>query len=188
MAAGVYYPDEGDVRSNNDPSEIFYLPEDLQHYGGFDTCDKKRSDRDRERNVTVLSGDIDKNNIKDSNDVVSDPSKIKGVNAYHVVTAVSGSVHSTLDGFTITAGQAIGSVDPDRYGGGFTKVGNLRLQRGSPAIDAGDNFFVAGVDNDLDGEPRIVDGDSDGTPSVDMGAYEYQIPYKYDDYLPMIFR
>jgi hypothetical protein len=44
---------------------------------------------------------------------------------------------------------------------------NLRLQAGSPCINAGFNAYAIGS-TDLDGNPRIVDGD------VDMGAYEHQ--------------
>jgi len=65
-----------------------------------------------------------------------------------------------------------------------TSDGNLRLQTGSPAIDAGDNTYIAGIPTDLDGEPRIVDGDMDGTPTVDMGAYEFGD----ETYIPLIFR
>jgi predicted outer membrane repeat protein len=65
-----------------------------------------------------------------------------------------------------------------------TPAGNLRLQLGSHAIEEGDNLFIAGFSTDLDGEPRIVDGDLDGTPTVDMGAYEFQIDVVY---LPLIF-
>ncbi len=52
--------------------------------------------------------------------------------------------------------------------------GNLRLQPGSPAIDAGksDAPGLAGVTTDLDGSPRFVDYKGLGTPVVDMGAYE----------------
>jgi len=53
--------------------------------------------------------------------------------------------------------------------------GDYHLQDTSPCIDAGDNTLVpSGVDTDLDGNPRIVDGNNDGTQVVDIGAYEYQ--------------
>jgi len=60
----------------------------------------------------------------------------------------------------------------DQFG---TADDDLHLQVGSPCIDAGDNALVpAGVTTDLDGNSRIVDGDSDGTATVDIGAYDYQ--------------
>ena len=55
--------------------------------------------------------------------------------------------------------------------------GDYHLRDTSPCIDAGDNSYVpAGVTTDLDGKPRIVDGDDppDGVATVDIGAYEYQ--------------
>src|ERR1700722_12945375 len=59
----------------------------------------------------------------------------------------------------------------------FVAAGNFRLQAGSPVIDTGDNYVPALVfygNADLAGNPRIVDGNCDGTAAVDMGAYEYQ--------------
>jgi len=59
--------------------------------------------------------------------------------------------------------------------------GDYHLLPGSPCIDAGTND----VDNpdtpeietlpatDLAGLPRVIDGDLDGTATVDIGAYEY---------------
>jgi hypothetical protein len=55
-------------------------------------------------------------------------------------------------------------------------AGNLRLSSGSPCIDKGSNAGVPpGITTDLDGNPRVLDGDSNGTVIVDMGAYEYLI-------------
>lgn|GEM_PF-2265152 len=51
--------------------------------------------------------------------------------------------------------------------------GDLRLRGDSPCLDEGSNALVpAGVTTDIDGLPRISDDDDDGTPTVDMGAYE----------------
>ncbi|MDY7110142.1 MAG: right-handed parallel beta-helix repeat-containing protein [Planctomycetota bacterium] len=58
---------------------------------------------------------------------------------------------------------------------------NLRLDAGSPCIDAGNNTALPPeVEEDLDGNPRFVDDpDTEDTgfgdpPIVDMGPYEYQ--------------
>jgi serine protease len=52
-------------------------------------------------------------------------------------------------------------------------LGDYRLQMASPAIDAGDNAAPQIPAADLDGGPRIGDGDQDGDARVDLGAYEY---------------
>ncbi|MBI4719132.1 MAG: hypothetical protein HY763_15130 [Planctomycetes bacterium] len=49
----------------------------------------------------------------------------------------------------------------------------LRLVGASPCVDAGSNEDVpSDAATDLDGNPRIVDGDGDSSVVVDMGAYE----------------
>ena len=81
---------------------------------------------------------------------------------------------------------------PDGIAG--TEDDNLRLSWGSPCIDAGDNAAVPAdildLDNDgntvepipfdLDGRPRIADGDCNSTEVVDMGAYEFNYAYVGD--------
>lgn len=50
---------------------------------------------------------------------------------------------------------------------------NHHLSRWSPCIDAGDSAYVAAPgETDLDGQPRVVDGNSDGSAILDMGPYE----------------
>ena len=61
----------------------------------------------------------------------------------------------------------IDAVGADNIAG--TEDDNLRLQSGSPCIDAGDQSYVQQPgETDLDGNPRIVGA------VIDMGAYEYQ--------------
>jgi hypothetical protein len=52
--------------------------------------------------------------------------------------------------------------------------GNLRLKTGSACIDQGTSSGVPVADEDLDHNPRVVDGNGEGLPTIDMGAYEYQ--------------
>ena len=54
--------------------------------------------------------------------------------------------------------------------------GDFHIQQGSPSIDAGDNLTPNLPDTDIDGDPRILDGDGDGTATVDMGVDEFLAP------------
>ncbi len=56
-------------------------------------------------------------------------------------------------------------VDPEN--------GYLHLQPGSPCIDAGTNSALGLPVKDFEGDPRIIDGDDDDTPTVDIGADEF---------------
>ncbi|MEE9296831.1 MAG: choice-of-anchor Q domain-containing protein, partial [Phycisphaerae bacterium] len=69
---------------------------------------------------------------------------------------------------------------PDVDEGANDDLGDLRLLVDSPAIDVGSNEAVLDMSTDLDGANRIIDGDSDGSPVVDIGAYEF-IPASTED-------
>ena len=56
-------------------------------------------------------------------------------------------------------------------------AGDYRLAYGSPCIDTGTNLSAI-VTNDLDGNPRPLDGNGDGIAAFDMGAYEV-VPAHY---------
>jgi predicted outer membrane repeat protein len=113
VAEGVYTPDEDDDGDHiaDVVTETFHLNyNNVQLYGGFAGGETTREQRDWAANVTVLSGDIDGNDITDARGVVIDAADIRGSNAYHVLwldgesnEPITGT--TTIDGFTITAGQ-----------------------------------------------------------------------------------
>src|SRR5436853_4168840 len=78
--------------------------------------------------------------------------------------------------------MAYGGICPDKTGmnGNIStdpifinpSAGNHHLQPNSPVIDKGDNSAPNLTATELDGNPRIQDGNRDGIAIVDMGAYE----------------
>ncbi|MBL7201096.1 MAG: PKD domain-containing protein [Anaerolineae bacterium] len=125
VAEGVYYPDR-DGDGDHIPhavTETFRLSYNNVHlYGGFSGTETAREQRDWETNVTVLSGDVDGNDLTDSHGIVTHTANINGSNAYHVLYVDGGSAriaraNSVIDGFTVTAGQASSGSYPDYRGG-----------------------------------------------------------------------
>jgi hypothetical protein len=86
------------------------------------------------------------------------------------LTAVSQSGSGTL-----TAGPGDGNVNADPLFLGLPGFAQA-LRFGSPAIDHGLTNLLSPQESatDLYGNPRVVDGDGDGTATRDMGAFEYQ--------------
>lgn len=103
-------------------TDTFTLKNGLALYGGFAGTETSLDERDWTANITVLSGDIDDNDITDPNGVVTDTANIVGANAYKVVFSSGVTETAVLDGFVITAGQA------DNDGGGMYNYGS------SPAL------------------------------------------------------
>lgn len=97
-----------------------------------------------------------------SNDAVA-PDIYKGANAVLTLTSSLTQLYSTGTGLLIGANPLFASTDPAK--GNF-----LMLNLGSPAIDAGnDGYIAAGVTLDLAGKIRKYNG-----TTVDMGAFENQ--------------
>lgn len=150
VAAGVYYPDVGFLEGDNNRQSTFHLQNGIALYGGFAGNESSRGARDWETNLTILSGDIDQNDAKDANGIVTDPAAIAGNNAYHVVTASDTDATAILDGFTITAGNANGGFVGDcgpNCGGGLDGInGSLMLANltfsGNHAAFGGAGMFL----------------------------------------------
>lgn len=96
VAAGTYKPTAG-----TDRTATFQLKEGVAVYGGFVGTETARDQRnpDPATNLTMLSGDLN----EDDNSNVKYDEPTRADNSIHVVTGKTGA---TVDGFTITAGNA----------------------------------------------------------------------------------
>jgi len=81
------------------------------------------------------------------------------------------------DYYGVGAGAGSISADPR-----FVSLVDAHLLCSSPAIDAGNNGAPSVPSVDYDGNPRPVGG------TVDMGAYEWQSPFRCPAYLPAVLR
>jgi uncharacterized repeat protein (TIGR01451 family) len=131
VARGVYTPGVT-VRAT------FTVTSGIQLYGGFAATETVRTQRDWLANPTVLSGDIGGDDTPDANGAVTTTTNIAGINAYHVLwlDGMNGAPITTttrIDGFTVTAGQASGSI-PHIYGGGLYCAGTGSGKVCSPTI------------------------------------------------------
>ncbi|MHC5054789.1 MAG: choice-of-anchor Q domain-containing protein [Planctomycetota bacterium] len=106
VAEGTYLP-RALIATANPRRLSFELAGGVAVYGGYAGYgEPDPDDRDPVAHATVLSGDLGMN---------GDPAD----NSYHVVKGASAA---TLDGFTVTGGNADGS-DPDDHGGGMFNLG-----------------------------------------------------------------
>ena len=112
VAAGTHRPTTG-----LDRSATFQLKSGVAIYGGFAGMETALDRRNPATNVTRLSGDLKGND--NSNVNMYEPSRAD--NSYHVVTGATGA---TLDGFTITAGNAAGSPNDMGGGGMYNALGS----------------------------------------------------------------
>jgi len=146
VAEGIYVP-------GATVTDSFELLNGVDLLGGFEAAPGMEGDmslRDPGKFITVLSGDIDGNDVSNGNGVLVDGNDIVGVNSEHVLTCTSGVSMAVLDGFTITAGSAIDGED----GGGMFNLG------GSPSLS---NLVFSGNRASVGGGLNTRGG---GNPSI----------------------
>ncbi len=113
VAAGKYRPS-----TTGDNTWYFVLDPGVSLYGGFAGTETSRSQRNWRTNVTVLTGDLDFNDIVDARGVTRKASDINAAgsgNSIRVLYAYGQG--GVLDGFTVTAGYALNDE-----GGGMMDV------------------------------------------------------------------
>jgi predicted outer membrane repeat protein len=163
---GVYYP-------GTNRTDTFTLKNGVAIYGGFAGTETALNQRDWQTNLTILSGDIDQNDINtDGNFIAETWSDIQGNNAYHVVTGGGTNSSAVLDGFIITAGLANSTSFPDDSGGGMYNSGssptltNVTFS-GNNAYNYGGGMYNSGS------SPTLTNVTFSGNSAEDSGGGMY---------------
>ncbi len=162
---GVYYP--GAARSDS-----FTLKSGVAIYGGFAGTETQRDQRDWQTNRTILSGDIDQNDLNaDGNFIAETWNDIQGANSFHVIIGSGVDNFSVLDGFVITAGQANGADADSRGGGMYNHSGSPVLANlvfsGNFANSQGGGMY------NYSGSPALTDLVFSGNSSASEGGGIY---------------
>ena len=135
VAQGIYKPDQGAGVTPGDRTATFQLINGVAikgGYAGFGEPDPNA--RDIDTYESILSGDLDSNDVEvnDPCDLWNEPSRVE--NSYHVVTGSGTDETAVLDGFTVTAGNAFERPwhpmmpTPNNWGGGMYN------EAGSPTL------------------------------------------------------
>ncbi|MHC4733113.1 MAG: right-handed parallel beta-helix repeat-containing protein, partial [Planctomycetota bacterium] len=118
VAQGIYKPDQGAGITPGNSEATLQLKNGVTLKGGYAGFGEPDPNvRDIGMYETILSGDLNGDDIEITNpqDLEHEPSRAE--NSYHVVTGSGIDTTAVLDGFTITAGNANGSEDNE--GGGM---------------------------------------------------------------------
>jgi hypothetical protein len=91
--------------------------------------------------------------------------------------------YSDVQGDSVYPGTGNIAVDPQFV---YPAGDDLHLTAGSPCIDAGTNDISTLPIEDCEQNPRVVDGNLDGSAIVDMGAYEHQMGLRIMDHLAWV--
>ncbi|HLO42693.1 MAG TPA: choice-of-anchor Q domain-containing protein [Leadbetterella sp.] len=107
VAAGVYKPQKdgaGNASPSNVQNKVFWLKSGVKLYGGFAGTETSISQRVVSANKTILSGDIDNNDVNiDGNNIAELSSDRVGTNTYQLLVLVNCDKSTVVDGLILTA-------------------------------------------------------------------------------------
>jgi len=109
VAQGIYKPDQGAGITPGDRDATFQLINGVTLQGGsagFGEPDP--NSRDIETYKTILSGDLNGDDVDVNNPANLPDEPTRGENSYHIVVGSGTNATAILDGFSITAGHANG--------------------------------------------------------------------------------
>lgn len=141
VAEGTYPP----AASDGSPTATFLIDKNIRMLGGFAGAELSAEERDPEANATILSGDLNGDDVEDN------LTMNRGDNVWTVVTAGTNITEETvIDGFIISGGHANGSganESPGKSGGGLHAMGhpavsNCRFEQNYAAWRGGGAYFV----------------------------------------------
>lgn len=134
VAQGTYTPDQGFQQTLGNKSAFFQLINEVAIKGGFAGFSELYPNaRDIEAYETILSGDLNGDNID-----INDPGNLYSVpnrydNSSHVVKGSNTDQTAVLDGVTITGGYI--TVIAYRLGGGPSGGAGMFISSGSPTLN-----------------------------------------------------
>ena len=180
VAEGRYFPDTGSTQTPGDQTASFVLQDGMSIYGGFSGTENSRDEADPSVQFTVLSGDIDKNDLLVGSGIAPPGvtpfyTNIQGANSWHVVrmeTIFTGT--TTLDGLVITGGSvpktepgvptAVGRGGGVRlllnYQSGTFRMKRVRVQGNHAEIEGG-GIYAQGAQLDISESDFINNGADD---------------------------
>ena len=145
VAEGRYIPEEG--RGGNEPTlkdTQFRIDYDVAIYGGFNATEVNLSERNFKSYVTVLSGDLDKNDVTNADGITTNPDNIIGRNAINVIRISANAKFAIIDGFTICGGDALTNAtgsNGDNIGAGLFisggSINNCHIQGNKAQLGGG---------------------------------------------------
>ncbi|MFO0826781.1 MAG: peptidoglycan DD-metalloendopeptidase family protein [Phycisphaerales bacterium] len=176
VAAGTYLPDP----SCGDRNALFWLLPHVRLLGGFAGTETSADQRDPERNVTILSGDLNGDDTPNFGNRTD--------NSYNVLGAVLVGTDALLDGFHIRSGHADGSSFERTQGGGMLLGGSSPVIRRCVFEDDWSSSGGGAVYFDGPSEPRFEwcrfvgngTGGNGGALRVGIGAAATLVNCEFD--------